>query len=91
MFENVLRFVAKVDDKASHWLLEMGTTIDQAEKMALQFVQHLGQVRSQQETMAQIQKEQEEAAKMQADSTVPTAYTIPAVNEEVSKVEPIQE
>lgn len=46
MFENTLKFVSKVEDKASQWLVDHGTSIEQAEKMCIQFLQHLGQLRN---------------------------------------------
>jgi len=59
MFEQVLRFVSKVDDKVSHWIVENGTSIDCAEKMLLQFLQHLGQLKAQQMAIQEAQKSSE--------------------------------
>lgn len=63
MFENVLRFTSKVENFVSHWILENGTSIEVAEKMALQFLQHLGQVRASQEAQIAAQKLSDEANK----------------------------
>jgi len=56
MLENVLRFVATIEGKASHWILENGTSIEQAEKMALQMIQYLGQMKVQQNLVKQAQE-----------------------------------
>lgn len=48
MLEQVFRFVAKVDEKTSHWIVENGTTLDVAEKMLIQFLSQISQIRVQQ-------------------------------------------
>lgn len=49
MFENIIKFTAKVNDRTSHWLVENGTPIEVAEKMCLQFLQQLAAIKAQQE------------------------------------------
>lgn len=49
MIENVIRFIANVDGKISHWLVDNGTPIEMAEKMLMQFMQMIGQIKAQQE------------------------------------------
>lgn len=48
MFENIIKFIAKVDDKESHWYVQNGTSFEIAEKMCLQFLQYLAQIKAQQ-------------------------------------------
>lgn len=61
MYENVIKFTAKVDEKVSYWFLENGTPIDAAERMCMQFIQMLGQIKAAQAAMQQ--KEQESVPK----------------------------
>lgn len=66
MFENVVRFVANVEGKISHWILENGTGIEVAEKMCLQFLQNLGLIKAQQEAANLAQKNAADQAALEA-------------------------
>jgi hypothetical protein len=48
MFEPILKFEAQVEDKISHWYVQHGTTIEQAEQMVLAFLVKLQQAKVQQ-------------------------------------------
>lgn len=63
MLENVVRFVSKIEDKVCHWIIDNNTSIDQAEKMAMQFIQYLGQIRAQQANRDQEKSESKESEK----------------------------
>lgn len=71
MFENVIRFVMNVDGKVAHWILENGTGIETAEKMAIQFLQSIGMVKAQNEAAVAAQKAAEAAKTQQSDPATP--------------------
>ncbi len=71
MFEQVLRFISKVEDKSSEWIVENGTSIEIAERMLLQFLQHLGQLKAQQAAIQEAQKAAEEKSKIEPISEEP--------------------
>ena len=58
MIDHIIRFIAKVDDKESQWLLQNGTSYEAAEKMCLQFIQILAQLKAQ-EPAKEVVKEPE--------------------------------
>ena len=67
MFEQALRFIAKVEDKTAHFILDNGTTIEQAEKMCLQMLQNLGILKiQQQQAQQQEEKKPEDKADVQS-------------------------
>lgn len=55
MMQQVTRFVAEVEGKISHWIVESDTTLDAAERMCLQFLQQLGKIKEQQAAMTAAQ------------------------------------
>lgn len=59
MLENILKFTAKVENEISHWYVANGTKIEVAEKMCLQFLQALGQLKAQQEAQKAAESEHE--------------------------------
>lgn len=59
MLENFLKFTAKIEEEVSHWYVANGTKIEVAEKMCLQFLQALGQLKAQQEAQQAEQTAQE--------------------------------
>ncbi len=75
MFENVIRFIANVEGKVSHWLVDQGTSIDAAEKMCLQFLQSLGTIKAQNEAVAKAQKAADDAAASEAANKVASLPT----------------
>ena len=49
MMQQVTRFISTVENKVSHWIVESDTPLEVAERMCLQFLQQLGNIRAQQE------------------------------------------
>jgi hypothetical protein len=49
MFEQLTRVIAQVGERTSHWMLENGTTIEEAEQMLLKFLQQLSVLKIEQQ------------------------------------------
>lgn len=61
MIEQVYRFISTIEGKTSHWILENETSIDIAEKMCLQFLQQLGNMRANAQQAQQVAEQAKKA------------------------------
>jgi hypothetical protein len=67
--ENVNRIVSKVGEKVGHFYLESGTTIEEAEKMCMEFIQIIGVMRLQHEQQQAMLKAQQETQAAQPEES----------------------